>query len=177
MSAWIALKVQTGNERMVAYDLEQNLNNSDLNCLVEEIFPAVRSVLINSTGNIIFEAMLPGYILVKAKELTNHLWHYLKASPGVYYILKGKVTDEEVDRIRPYCTKEVEVKVSNSETLKSLKQKFKEYILAKRNNQSVLRLPLTFARNLIYKATNLLKEPVNDPKITRLMLESVRLAM
>jgi transcription antitermination factor NusG len=177
MSTWIALKVQTGNERMVAYDLEQNLKKSTLSHLVEEIFPVVRSILINSTGNITFEAMLPGYILVKTREFTNHLWHFLSNASGVYYILKGRVTDDEVARLRSHCTQEVEVKIANAEALATLMRKFKELIHKKRNNQSVLRLPLRIARELFIKASRLLKEPVSDRKIIRLMLESVQLAM
>jgi len=175
-SCWVALKVQTGHERIVAADLEEAVSRANLTHLVDEIFAAVRSVLINSTNNVVFEAILPGYILVKSK-LTNELWHIFKNTVGVFYILNGKVTEEEVEKIRPNCTYEVEIKADQEVTTKALQSKFKEIITALRNKRTVLRMPVELARKIIKKAEKLVSDTISDKKMTQLILEPVRLAV
>lgn len=174
MSSWVALKVQTGQERIVAHNLEERIKYLGLTDKIEKVFAAVKKIGIISTKNIIYESMLPGYILVKC-VLTDALWYTFKSVDGVYYVLGNVLDEESVRKITSYCTNEAEIKIKDVNTVEILKNKFKELIVEKRSNRVVYRLPLEIVRDLVNKAQGIINGSISDKKLTRLMLDTVQL--
>lgn len=104
MMKWYVLQVMSGHEKKVKKALVENLKNSGVKDLIEEILIPTENVQEVKKGQqkITEKKLWPGYILIKM-ELTDESWAYVKDTVSVIDFLGGEkptaLTEKEVQEI------------------------------------------------------------------------------
>jgi len=104
MKKWYVIQALSGHEKKVKKALEENLKNSGISELVEEILVPTQNFQEVKKGKqrILEKKLWPGYILIKI-ELTDDAWVFIKNTNGVIDFLGGEkptaLTEMEVEEI------------------------------------------------------------------------------
>jgi transcriptional antiterminator NusG len=117
-SKWYILQVLSGAESKISESIKEKSLRAGLSNLIEEVIIPVEKVFEVKKGKKVQveKKFLPGYILVKM-DLTDDLWHVIKAIPKVGGFLGGygkpqQISQKEVDRILEQIVKSEEQKKS-----------------------------------------------------------------